>query len=331
MPAGPLEEEKHALASQAKRAERQLAHLTASAQERDEKRVVELEERLRRTVDALEAAKDQFAEERTTLREQLATAHAENRAKEEKNEALQRQLEALPREKAELQEGAQQQKREQREEREKTQEERELVQKQLEQLQRLETLARRSQADNDAMQATFESTSQRAEQLASEREECVRRSLQAEQEMVRMQSESKRIVELSRHTIHLAHQEKGAMAQRVELAEGRCSKLLAMVEAGTASATASAQQLAVARSELRSLEERCAALQRRAERSEGWSQLLLQERDAARDEMTRLGHLSAVQESVNGFTADAMRERFRELSQHLAGEWPDEWRDALCS
>ena len=41
------------------------------------------------------------------------------------------------------------------------------MQKQLEQLQRLETLARRSQADNDAMQATFESTSQRAEQLAT--------------------------------------------------------------------------------------------------------------------------------------------------------------------
>tara|TARA_B110001452_G_scaffold157215_3_gene130820 strand:- start:2793 stop:3779 length:987 start_codon:yes stop_codon:yes gene_type:complete len=328
MPAGPHEEDKHTLASQAKRAERQLANLTSSAQERDEKRVIELEERLRRTVDALQAAKDQFAEERTSLREQLATAHAENRAKEEKNETLQRQLEALQREKAELQEGAQQQKRE---EREKTQEERELGQKQLEQLQRLETLARRSQADNDAMQATFQSTSQRAEQLATEREECVRRSLQAEQEMVRMQSESRQIVELSRHTIHLAHQEKGAMAQRVELAEGRCSKLLAMVEAGTASATASAQQLAVARSELRSLEERCAALQGRAERSESWSQLLLQERDAARDEMTRLSHLSAVQESVNGFTADAMRERFRELSQHLAGEWPDEWRDALCS
>ena len=72
------------------------------------------------------------------------------------NLSEQRQLEALQREKAELQEGAQQQKREQREEREKTQEERELVQKQLEQLQRLETLARRSQADNDAVRATFE-------------------------------------------------------------------------------------------------------------------------------------------------------------------------------
>ena len=293
--------------------------------------MLELEERLRRTLDALEAAKDQFAEERTSLREQLATAHAESRAKEEKNEALRQQLDALQREKEELQENARQQKREQREESEKTRAERDLVHKQFEQLQRLETLARRSQADNDAMQATFESTSQRAEQLATEREDAVRRSLQAEQEMVKMQTESRRLVELSRHTVHLAHQEKGAMAERVELAEGRCSKLLAMVEAGTASATASAQQLAVARSELRSLEERCVALQKRAERSEEWSQLLLQERDAARDEMTRLGHLSAVQESVNGFTADAMRERFRELSEQLTGEWPDEWRDALCS
>ena len=116
------------------------------------------------------------------------------------------------------------------------------------------------------------------------------------------------------------------MAERVELAEGRCSKLLTMVQTGTASATASAQQLAVARSELRSLEERCVALQTRAERSEAWSQLLLQERDAARDEMTRLGS-GAVHEA----TRHAMRERFRELSQQFAGQWPDEWRDVLCS
>ena len=121
------------------------------------------------------------------------------------------------------------------------------------------------------------------------------------------------------------------MAERLERAEARCSQLLAMVEQKTASQEMATQIVAVARSELRALEERCAALQTRAERSEAWGQLLQRERDEARDELTRAGHLGAVQERVHEFTSAAMRERFKDLGSALAGQWPDEWRDALVS
>ena len=71
------------------------------------------------------------------------------------------------------------------------------------------------------------------------------------------------------------------------------------------------------------------ALQTRAERSEAWGQLLMRERDEARDEMTRLGHLGVVQERVSEFTSAAMRDRFKDLSLKFAGQWPDEWCDTL--
>ena len=121
------------------------------------------------------------------------------------------------------------------------------------------------------------------------------------------------------------------MAQRIELAEGRCSQLLGLVEERGAAATVIAQQIAVARTELRACEEQSAALLARAERGEAWGKQLLRERDEARDEATRLGHLGAVQQRVHEFAGDAMRERFQELSAHFEGQWPDEWRDALVA
>ena len=154
---------------------------------------------------------------------------------------------------------------------------------------------------------------------------------QRDVEMHNAQGEASQLSEMLRLAMQGTQREAAATATRLETAEGRCSKLLLLLEAGHVANSAGAAQLAVSRAELHGLEERCVALHERATRAEAWGAGMARERDEARDEAKRLGHLGVVQEHVHEFAAEAMNARFTELSEAFEGQWPVEWCDALVS
>ena len=192
----------------------------------------------------------------------------------------------------------------------------------------VESLARRWQGDNEALQTRLDAASQRLERLSVERDEAVR---QRDVEMRQLQGEGSQLGEMMRLAMQGAQREAATTAERLQMTEGRCSKLLLLLEAAHAANTAGAAQLAVARAELHGLEVRGVALHERAARAEAWGAGMARERDEARDEAKRLGHLGVVQEHVHEFAAEAMNARFTELSEAFEGQWPVEWCDALVS
>ena len=295
----------------------------------EKKRQAELDEKIKkaeRLRGELQAEKERRSEEYVSLREQVAASQVEKRLSDEMRARLEQQVEALSRDLEE----SKALNRSQAEERDAWQSDRARTTAQLELMQRqrseLEALARRWQADNEALHAKLDAATYKAEQLSTEREEATR---QRDTEMGQLQAESSRLGEMMRLSLQAAQQERASTAERVALAEARCSKLLGLLEAAHAEGLPT--QLAVARTELRGLDERHAALLERAQRAEAWAEQMMRERDEARDEVTRLGQLDVVQERVHEFTGAAMRDRFQTLSHQLTGQWPDEWCEALIA